>query len=175
MTLPRTTGCRWHRWKNISAFDAPPFACVTLQGVLTSDNSEIIFTGGTELVATPPLENLGVQRYAAFNSEKVVAPGGTGEITFDLPAWTIIQENVELMGFATISALSQRWSLGPIPDGNTLPEEYYSGFRVFATRYFPEWVAIWEEKQPEFLVGNFRIGLVGGLTTYLTDFTNIES
>lgn len=175
--LSRDTGQRWHRWRNNSTFAAPPFAHLHITGTIAGDSTDIIFTADLPPVpSVPPLENLGVQWFSGFNCELPVEPGAEGYFTFDLPAWTIISDNVELAEFVTAGdPLGQRWSLSPIPDGNDFDEQYWSGFRVFATRFMPDWVAPWNARQPTFLQGIYKLGFVGGLTTYLTDFINIES
>lgn len=179
----RDAGQRWFKWVNLDTLDCPPFGAIRITG------SRIV---GTDLVfeatrisgnAVHPWEE-GVPWNAAFNDEHAVEPvednpDAIGWLTMDLPAWTIISDSVILMSFCTWLAGSsaQRWSLHHVTEVGPVADElqYLPGFRVFATRYMPEWYDTWNARQPGFLQGNYKLGWVGGLATQLNDSLDLTA
>lgn len=185
----RDLGQRWLRWINDSPFPCPPFGWF----VITSAEmigSELVFHG-THNDAEGQLVDYGVPWNAGFNSVEAVQPGDEGRWTCDLPTWCLLDGGNEnhddplqaeaapggtnnLMAFRTYDPYAFGspipWTLSPtgpdvleagVPDDSHL----WTGYRVFATRLFPELSSIWQE-QFTFL-SNFRVGFVGGLVTFL--------
>ena len=128
----------------------------------------------------------GVIWTAGFNSEEAVQPGEYGRLTFDLPTWCLIEPQVDnliendignyagLMAFVSYVPDGATWSLRSI--GSSLPQfpeatvdsPFWTGYRVFAILDIPEFTAIWNPQLPSAQqLERFRIGLIGGLATYL--------
>ncbi len=179
MQSARQTGQRWLKWINLAGVVCPPFGVVAITGSRVV-NTDIVFEADelpTDEASDPAAPWLnGVPWNAAFNDHDAVEPGGTGWLTVDLPAWGLITESLTLMSFASFRAVGggQRWSLGTIPDNRT-DYEYWPGFRVFGTRYFPDWVSTWNTRLPGFLEGNYKIGWLGGLATSLVDSLDVTA
>ena len=169
--LKQTIGQRWHKWINVDTVACPPWGAIAITGSRIV-GTEVIFEGARLPVDSvsdplPPWYN-GTPWNIGFTTEGIVEPGAKGLVSFDRPSWVMVVDSVLVGDFVTgmIRDRHEDWALQKIPatvNPNELNLEYFPGFRVLATRYFPDWLDIWSERQSGVLTGQYVIALVGGL------------
>lgn len=184
--LTRNLGQRWHTWKNVSTNPCPPFGHLSVVGTEV-DGTEIVFLGDYTGYndGNSHYQKFGVIWTAGFNSEESVFPGDKGRFTLDLPTWCLIEPNTDnliendvgsytgLMSFVSYVPSGAAWSLRTIPIIPHSPEEiiespFWTGYRLFMIMDLHDFTDIWNLRLPSSQkLERFRIGLVGGLATYL--------
>jgi len=183
----RNVGQRWHTWRNVSQSPCPPFGHLSIVGTEVV-GTEVIFLGDYTAFndGNNHSQEYGVVWTAGFNSEEAVFPNETGRFTLDLPTWCLIEPNdnnliendvgnyAGLMSFVSYVPDGASWSLRTIPvnppysEEATIDSPFWNGYRVFMILDLLDFTTIWNLRLPSSQkLERFRIGLIGGLATYL--------
>lgn len=168
------------KWKNDSLETCPPWGTFVITRTEV-DGLDVIFHGIKNTADIPPLSSVGVPWNAGFNSGRAVEAGGEGFFTVDFPTWCLIDtadaglsdgfsgDANSILSFKTYvpGSTEKPWGLSQIRSTGesdiSVDSHLWTGYRVFATQYIPEFNRLFSET----IFQQFRIGLVGGLVTYL--------
>lgn len=153
----RDLGQRWFPWKNVDPDEetCPAFGVVRIASVLVDGTQQFVFTGGNYNGVADDID--GVEWKHGFNGVQPVEFGQRGLLTFDLPTWVKVENDVDVGNFVTMpDSAGRNWTLvnRVISDGDA-PQ--LGGFQVHHVR------AITDPDQATL----YTIGFVGGLVTYL--------